>query len=124
MPRGSLGRRPRDPERSIASRRTIRSLAAAEGGLRMLVWSLALGVAAMALLAVTRPDATAAYARRVTSSGPGPAATIGHHLLVLPNQSVWLLVPAMGGCDTIEAGTVMIDAICLRRLPREVSLIS
>lgn len=110
-------------ERLAATPRGSRSLAVLEGGLHMFVWSLVLGIVAVALLAATRPDASAAYVRRVGSSGVGPAAAaLGHHLLALPNQSVWLLVPAMGGCDTIEAGEATIDVLCPGRVPRSITL--
>ena len=31
---------------------------------------------------------------------------IAHHVLLLPNQSMWVLVPAMGGCDGLSGGGV------------------
>ncbi|MEX0988829.1 MAG: hypothetical protein WD206_00795 [Actinomycetota bacterium] len=96
---------------------------AVEAGTKMLLIAM-LGALGFALLiAATRPDATAAYVRTVTgSSGAVTAAAVGHHVLALPNQSVWLLAVATGGCDEIVSARVNIDAVCLDTLPEEISL--
>ncbi|HXF37863.1 MAG TPA: hypothetical protein VNO17_11905, partial [Actinomycetota bacterium] len=54
--------------------------------------------------------------------GPGQAALrLAHHVLVLPNQSVLVLAPAMGGCDGLYGSGVSIDVLCTTRFPADLS---
>jgi hypothetical protein len=93
------------------------------GGWRMFLAGLVLSFVGLLVLAAIEPDSTAAYVRKVTASGPGAGALlVGNHLLALPNQSVWVLVVAMGGCDGVYGTGVSLDAICLDRFPEAASL--
>lgn len=93
------------------------------GGWRMLLLGLGFALGGLIVLAVAQPDATAAYARSVIRSGPGDATVIvAAQALSLPNHAVFTLVPAMGGCDGVYGEGVRLDAICLDRVPRELSL--
>jgi len=47
---------------------------------------------------------------------------IAHHVLLLPNQSMWLLVPAMGGCDGLSGGGVSATFLCYSKVPTAVSV--
>lgn len=101
-----------------------RVAAAGAGGWRMLILGLAFALAGLVVLAVAQPDAAAAYGRFLIRSGPGEApAIVAGQALSLPNHAVLTLVPAMGGCDGVYSGDgVRLDAICLDRVPRELSL--
>jgi hypothetical protein len=93
------------------------------GGVRAFIVGLfgALGFAL--LLTATRPDATAAYVRAVTApSGGVTAAAVGHHVLVVPNQSVWLLAAGVGACDRIVSDRVDIVVVCPGTIPDAISL--
>jgi hypothetical protein len=93
------------------------------GGWRMLLLSLGFALAGLVVLALAQPDATAAYARSLIRSGPGEATVIvAAQALSLPNHAVFALVPAMGGCDGVYGEGVRLDAICLDRFPRGLSL--
>jgi len=93
------------------------------GGVRMFVLGLVLSFVGLLALAVAEPDATKAYFEGVSSRGPADAAVlIGNHVLLLPNQSMWVLVPAMGGCDgAYEAGRSY-PVLCYWKYPRSVSV--
>jgi hypothetical protein len=92
-------------------------------GWRMLLLSLGFALAGLVVLAVAQPDATAAYARSVIRPGPGEATVIvAAQALSLPNHAVFVLVPAMGGCDGVYGEGIRLDVICLDRFPRELSL--
>jgi hypothetical protein len=59
----------------------------------------------------------------VIRSGPGDATVVvAAQALSLPNHAIFTLVPAMGGCDGVYGEGVRLDAICLDRVPRELSL--
>src|SRR4030095_2176223 len=47
---------------------------------------------------------------------------IAHHVLLLPNQSMWVLVPAMGGCDGLSGGGVSATFLCYSKVPTTVSV--
>ncbi len=101
------------------ARRVFGALA---GGWRMLVAGLALSFVGLLVLAVVEPDATRAYFEAVaTPPADGTAVLIGHHVLLLPNQSMWVLVPAMGGCDGAYGGAVSENLLCYWRFPESVS---
>ncbi len=92
------------------------------GGLRMFLLGLALSFVGLLVLAVVQPDATKAYFDAV--SGPPAdetAVIIAHHVLVLPNQSMWVLVPAMGGCDGAYGNGISTSFLCYWKYPRQVS---
>jgi hypothetical protein len=93
------------------------------GGLRMFVLGLVLSFAGLLVLAAIRPGATTTYFE--TISGPPNDQTtmnIAHHVLLLPNQSMWVLVPAMGGCDGLSGGGVSATFLCYSKVPTTVSV--
>jgi hypothetical protein len=93
------------------------------GGLRMFVLGLVLSFAGLLVLAATRPGATGTYFG--TISGPPTDQTtmnIAHHVLLLPNQSMWVLVPAMGGCDGLSGGGVSATFLCYSKVPTTASV--
>jgi hypothetical protein len=95
------------------------------GGLRMFVLGLVLSFAGLLVLAAIRPGATMTYFRTIT--GPPSDQTtmnIAHHVLLLPNQSMWVLVPAMGGCDGLSGGGVSATFLCYSKVPTTVSVTS
>jgi hypothetical protein len=93
------------------------------GGLRMFVLGLVLSFVGLLVLAAIRPGATGTYFR--TISGPPDDQTtmnIAHHVLLLPNQSMWVLIPAMGGCDGLSGGGVSASFLCYSKVPTRVSV--
>jgi len=93
------------------------------GGLRMFVLGLVLSFVGLLVLAAIRPGATGTYFG--TISGPPEDQTtmnIAHHVLLLPNQSMWLLAPAMGGCDGLSGGGVSASFLCYSKIPSTVSV--
>jgi hypothetical protein len=93
------------------------------GGVRMFALALGLSFAALLALAVVKPDATKAYFDAVTrGSDAETTVLIGHHVLLLPNQSMWVLVPAMGGCDGVSGAGGSTPFLCYWRFPRSVSV--
>jgi hypothetical protein len=93
------------------------------GGLRMFVLGIVLSFAGLLVLAAIRPGATGTYFQ--TISGPPSDQTtmnIAHHVLLLPNQSMWVLVPAMGGCDGLSGGGVSATFLCYSKVPTTVSV--
>ena len=47
---------------------------------------------------------------------------VANQLLLLPNQSMWVLVPAMGGCDGLSGGGVSATFLCYSKVPTRVSV--
>jgi hypothetical protein len=93
------------------------------GGLRMFVLGLVLSFVGLLVLAAIRPGATRTYFETVTGP-PTEQATMNtaHHVLLLPNQSLWVLVPAMGGCDGLSGGGVSATFLCYSKVPTTVSV--
>ncbi len=88
------------------------------GGWRGLVSALGLAVIGVLLLAAVRPQGTATYARIVSSNGPRTALLLlGHHALLLPNQSFFVLGPSMGGCAELTGSDTSLPLLCPGRLP-------
>jgi hypothetical protein len=88
------------------------------GGLRMFASAIALAVIGLVLLAGLRPDGAAAYWRGVIASGPARAGIIlTHQALLLPNQSLLVLTPAMGACDLASNSAGSTDLLCFGRQP-------
>ncbi|HEX7464509.1 MAG TPA: hypothetical protein VF382_06415, partial [Actinomycetota bacterium] len=93
------------------------------GGVRMLALGLVLSFAGLLVLAVAEPDATKAYFDTVTrGSSAETTVLIGHHVLLLPNQSVWVLVPAMGGCDDVWGSGRSSAFLCYWKFPKSVNV--
>jgi hypothetical protein len=93
------------------------------GGFRMLALGIVLSFVGLLVLAVVHPDATRAYFRTVSEPPVDETVLIiGHHVLVLPNQSMWVLVPAMGGCDGVYGSGESSPFLCYWKYPRQVSV--
>ena len=100
-----------------------RAAGAVAGGLRMFVLGLVLSFVGVLVLAAVRPSAGRAYFAAI--SGPPAeqsAVVFAHHVLLLPNQSMWVLVPAMGGCDGLSGGGVSASFLCYSKFPTSVSV--
>ncbi|MGZ4130568.1 MAG: hypothetical protein ACXVPR_07065 [Actinomycetota bacterium] len=71
------------------------------GGIRSFAMGLALSVVGVLIFASVQPAVARAYGSVVTAprSLNGKLAVAGHLALLLPNQAVWVLVPAMAGSD-------------------------
>jgi hypothetical protein len=84
--------------------RAVRRLyAAVAGGVRAFWVALLLAFVGLLVNAGADPAAARAYFDAVAQpSYTGTAILIGHHVLALPNQSIWVLVPAMGGSDELR----------------------
>jgi hypothetical protein len=78
-----------------------RAIAMIEGGWHMFLLAVALAFVAFLVLAAVKPDGTGDYARFVRDSGRVGEVTVAHHVLLLPDQSIWLLGPAMGGSTQV-----------------------
>jgi hypothetical protein len=93
------------------------------GGFRMFVLGLVLSFVGLLVLAAIRPGATGTYFRTISGT-PNDQTTmnIAHHVLLLPNQSMWVLVPAMGGCDGLSGGGVSASFLCYSKVPTTVSV--
>jgi hypothetical protein len=89
----------------------------------MFVIGLVLSFAGVLVLAAIRPGATMTYFRTISGT-PSDQTTmnIAHHVLLLPNQSMWLLVPAMGGCDGLSGGGISATFLCYSKVPTTVSV--
>ncbi|MGH2636148.1 MAG: hypothetical protein ACRDHU_08395, partial [Actinomycetota bacterium] len=101
--------------------------AAASGGWRMFVVAAGLSLAGLFLAGVVQPDgpaalltpSTARYFRTVFVRPAPGFVGLGHHLALAPNEAMWTLVPAMGGCDGVR-GSESGDFLCYARFPRSV----
>jgi hypothetical protein len=101
--------------------------AAVVGGWRMLVLGCALSLGGLFLAGVVQPDGPAALLTPSTAryldavfDRPGPGVLLlGHHVAVAPNEAIWTLVPAMGGCVGVR-GSASADLLCYQRFPTNV----
>lgn len=89
---------------AVVRGRPTRLTEATAGGWRMFLAALLLAFAGVLVLAAIEPGVTGAYARGLQGMGSGGAVLFGHHLLLLPNQSIDVLAPSMGGATELEAG--------------------
>lgn len=98
--------------------------ATSTGGLRMFVLGVALSLAGLFVAGVVQPDGPAALLTPSTARYYGAVfdrpevglVLLGHHVAAGPNEGVWTLVPAMGGCDRV-AGSESADLLCYGRFP-------
>lgn len=96
--------------------------AAIAGGWRMFVLGVALSIGGLFVAGVAQADdavafltpSTASYWRAVFDRPDIGVAAFAHHVAVLPNEAMWTLVPAMGGCDVIR-GDIDADLLCYGR---------
>jgi hypothetical protein len=109
-------------DRSAAGGRTSEGVRLAGGAMagagRAFVAALGLSLAGLFVLAGLHPDATRVYFDRTVGDGTAGADLLVHHLLALPNQSMFVLVPALGGCDRVEGSTGTEAFLCLSTFPR------
>jgi len=108
-----------------------RTLASAAGGARMLVLGTAFSLAGLVVAGWVQPGepvsylapTTPAYLRGAFEQGPiDGLETVVNHLLVLPNESVFVLVPAMGGCDEVSVAGFSVKLLCYSNFPDEAAL--
>jgi hypothetical protein len=119
--RSSIGSR--DPE----ARPPPVVAAAVAGGWRMFALAIVLSLAGLFVVGVVRPDgpealltpSTARYWRAVLDRPAPGLVLLGHHLALAPNEALWALVPAMGGCVGVR-GSASADVLCYGRFPTAV----
>ncbi len=99
----------------LRSRWAARAMAWVLGGWRMIVALLVLAFAGFLVVATVQTAPSAAYARVVTRSAWG-AIAVGHHVLLLPNQSLLTSAPAIGGCLELTGSNSQPTTLCLRDL--------
>ena len=88
------------------------------GGWRMLLSALGLAAVGVLLLAAVRPQGLATYSRVVSVNGPRSAVLlVGHHALLLPNQSFLVVAPSMGGCTSLSGPGGTVPLVCPGTLP-------
>ena len=103
---------------------------AAAGGWRMFVLAVALSLVGLIAAGVVQPDgpaalltpSTARYLRAVFDRPSAGVAVLGHHVAVAPNEAIWALTPAMGGC-LVARGSVAVDLLCYGRFPTRVETV-
>jgi len=100
------------------NRATPSLVAVVLGGWRMFVLALVLAFVGFLLLAAVKIGPTGAYAREMQSEGRVGVLSVTHHLLLLPNQSMWIVGPSMGGSTEIAFGggdpsIVSVDGVSL-----------
>ena len=90
----------------LLAARTRGYVRGSSGGWRALLGALGLAAIGVLVLAAVRPQGTADYARAVSSNGPRVAALLlGHHALLLPNQSFFVLGAVDGRVHVELEGT-------------------
>ncbi len=88
------------------------------GGWRMLLAALGLAAVGILLLAAVRPQGLATYTRVVSANGArSTLLLVGHHALVLPNQSFLVVAPSMGGCTSLSGPGGTVPLVCPGTLP-------
>ncbi len=96
---------------------TVLVAGAFAGAWRMFAAALGLSFVGLLVLAGLKPDATRAYLDRTAGGGASGVDLLVHHALALPNQSMLVLVPAMGGCDGVEGTARPRTFLCYTRFP-------
>jgi len=111
--------------RSAGERRpAIRTRAVLGGGWLMFLLGLGLSYLGLFVAGIVQPDEPVATATPSTAryfstvfDRPGLGAVIlAHHLALAPNEALWTLVPALGGCD-VARGSERTELLCYRRFP-------
>jgi len=88
------------------------------GGWRMLLAALGLAAVGILLLAAVRPQGLATYTRVVSANGTrSTLLLVGHHALMLPNQSFLVVAPSMGGCTSLAGPGGTLPLVCPGTLP-------
>jgi hypothetical protein len=112
-----------------AGDRARRAMGALAGGWRMLLLAIALSFAGLFVAGAVQPDgpaasltpSTATYFRTVFDPPLVGLALFAHHVAVAPNEALWTLAPAMGGCDG-ASGSFSVSFLCYWRFPESVTL--
>jgi hypothetical protein len=112
-----------------AGDRARRTMGALAGGWRMLLLAIVLSFAGLFIAGAVQPDgpaatltpSTATYFRTVFDRPLVGLALFAHHVAVAPNEALWTLAPAMGGCDG-TSGSISVSFLCYWRFPGSVSL--
>jgi hypothetical protein len=91
------------------------------GGVRAFLLASILSVAGVLVLASVRPSFVHAYGSVIAAPDGvrGRVLLAGHAALLLPNQAVWVLVPAMGACDEVVIDGSARPFLCYWRSPAE-----
>jgi len=100
---------------------------AVTGGWRMFALGLVLSLGALFVAGVVQPDepvalltpSTSRYLRGVFDRPEIGLVVLGHHVAAAPNEAIWTLVPAMGGCDGVR-GSASGEFLCYWRFPTSV----
>jgi hypothetical protein len=114
---------------AVASDRARRTMGALAGGWRMLLLAIGLSLAGLFVAGAVQPDGPAAaltpstptYFRTVFDRPLVGLALFAHHVAIAPNEALWTLAPAMGGCDG-ASGSVSVSFLCYWRFPGSVTL--
>jgi hypothetical protein len=109
---------------AVEDARVPRTEAIIAGGWRTFVVGLALSYAGLFVAGVLQPDdpaalltpSTARYFQTVFARPDVGAVLLAHHLALSPDEALWALVPAMGGCD-LARGTSSTAFLCYGRFP-------
>ncbi|MDH5223511.1 MAG: hypothetical protein OEW66_09310 [Actinomycetota bacterium] len=92
---------------------------AVRAGLRAFSWAIGLSFVAVLSFSALRPEGLERYSVEMWSQGPHRASLyLGHQILLLPNQAMWVFAPSMGGCVALRVDAAAHDLICLDRIPR------
>ena len=93
------------------------------GGVRMLILGLVFSFVGLLVLAALDPTTTADYFRGAFGEGAARGTVlVGHHVLVAPNQSMWVLIPAMGGSDNLSVAGTNVELLSYSHFPEGFSL--
>jgi hypothetical protein len=96
---------------------------AVRGGVRAFALGLLLSAAGFLVLASVQPAVVDAYSAVIGApdSVQGRIVVGGHAVLMLPNQAIWVLVPALGACDDIVVDGRTTPVLCYSRMPTGLS---
>jgi hypothetical protein len=89
------------------------------GAVRAFGLGLLLSAAGVLVLASVQPAVVDAYSAAIGApdSLRGRIVVGGHVLLLLPNQAMWVFVPALGACDEIVIEGRATPVLCYSRMP-------
>ena len=97
------------------------------GGVRMLLYGMGASLVALLVVGAIDPGSVRTYFHDTVGNGKAGTDLLVHHALVLPNQSMWVLVPAMGACDRVEGAAGKQGPqgfLCYSRFPRHGQFLS
>lgn len=119
----------RSARENVDDARLVRLWGALSGGVWMLIVAMALSYLGLFIAGAVQPDApiafatpsTAKYYETVFERPDVGAVLFAHHVAVAPDEAMWVLVPAMGGCDGAY-GDVSHAFLCYDKYPLTISL--